>query len=339
MKKNRIIYLDLAKGFAIIFMFAQHCMLVHETGAGDSSHWLSLLFVLLGTAPAAPVFMIIMGAFMMKSQASLRTHLLRGVKLLVLGYLLNLLRFPMILPTEYGDGEFFPLLLTNFFSLVDILQLAGISLILGAFLKPVMKNSVAPPLFFTAVFLVSPYLWGITPENPLTVVLWGTSENVFFPFFPWLVYPLLGMYLSKFLLQSPDVLDSTLNKMTLIGVFLFAAGSLLSVLEIFPLGDYSRSGLGIHLIIIGFVLIWLKICRLMEQKMPPDNRFFRAMTFLSVNITVIYYIQWILFAWSTVPLGANQQGPYTSALIGLAVSVVTVFLAGRKVTKKVLFFL
>ena len=105
--RKRILYLDIARGFAILFMFTQHCMLMYEYGAGDSEHWLSVIFVLLGTAPAAPIFMLIMGVFLMKSRATTRLQLMRGVKLFALGYLLNALRLPMMLPDGNVDSAFF----------------------------------------------------------------------------------------------------------------------------------------------------------------------------------------------------------------------------------------
>ena len=86
-QKKRILYLDIARGFAILFMFTQHCMIVHEKTSGFGDTILGNIFVFSGTAPAAPVFMIVMGVFLMRSKASLQKNIFRGIKLIFLGYL------------------------------------------------------------------------------------------------------------------------------------------------------------------------------------------------------------------------------------------------------------
>jgi hypothetical protein len=363
-RDRRVLYLDIARGFAVLFMFTQHCMLIHETRAGDSEHLLSLIFTLLGTAPAAPVFMVLMGAFQMKSRAPVKRQILRGAKLFALGGLLNLLRLPMLVSVGEGGRILFAETARKILVFNDILQLAGLSYILGALIRPLMTRRFITPLLIPAVLLVSPSLWGLFPENPLFLMLWGTGEMINFPFFPWMVYPLMGMYLSPFLLGrsagagarggreaesedreeesdgreaesedrdgipdsgvqapgSPETgLDRRLTRLALSGLGLLGAGEVLIIARIVPVGDYSRSGLGVHLLITGFVLIWLKICRMMEMCLSPDRPFVRMLIFLSVNITKVYFIQWILFAWSIIPLGANRQDPWTSALIGLIV--------------------
>jgi hypothetical protein len=306
MNRNRILYLDIAKGFAIIFMFT-----------------------LLGTAPAAPVFMIIMGAFTMRSRSGVKDQILRGITLAGLGYILNLLRLPMFI----SDAMLFNILTFN-----DILQLAGLSIIAGTVLKRFLSRPVFPPLLIAAILLISPSLWGLFPENPITLMFWGATEQINFPFFPWVVYPLLGMYLSRFLLEDEARLDRRLNRLAVTGLFLLVIAGGFIMLRIFPVGDYSRSGLGIHLLIIGFVFIWLRMCRFIEVKLPPGSGLIRILSFLSINITTIYFIQWILFSWSILIFDANNQNPYTAAAIGLAVFLVTCALVKNKIIRNLCSF-
>lgn len=338
--KKRMLYLDIAKGFAIIFMFTQHCILVHGIGGGESDHWLSDLLFLSGTAPAAPVFMLIMGIFIMKSRGSMRSQILRGVKLLLLGYFLNILRFPMFIPegdfSSYSD--FFLEIIFQCLTANDILQMAGLSLIVGAVLKKVIANHIFSPILFITIFLVSPFLWGLFPDNPFLLILWGITENTFFPFFPWVVYPLLGMYMMQYLLREGDDLDNILNKIVISGIVFALAGGIMIIFEVFPVGDYSRSGIGIHMLIIGFVFVWLKICRIIEIKLTSENIFIKELSFLSVNITMIYFIQWILFSWSIFILGANNQNPYIALLVGVVIFIITRALANMNITRKVFRF-
>ncbi|MCP4347773.1 MAG: DUF1624 domain-containing protein [Desulfobacterales bacterium] len=329
MNKDRVYFLDLARGFAIFVMVLQHCIIMHEKTAGEGDTILGNILILLGTAPAAPVFMLIMGIFLMKSQASSTRIIIRGAKLLLLGYILNFLRFtvPMFIADSenplYYEGES-PL---SFFFAVDIFQLAGLSLIAGAFVKKYSQNKYLFPLAVLIILLISPFLWGKFANVPFLSLLWGESENVYLPFFPWVVYPLLGMYLSKYLV-SRDSLDRTLRIFLQIGLGLICTG--LPLLSLFPVGDYYRSGLGVHLLITGFVFAWFRFCYMLTVKISSDNRIFKLLFFWSRHVTPIYFIQWVLFGWSILLFGVNNQTDITSVIIGLVVLIITHLLAKNR---------
>ena len=57
---GRLRFLDLARGLAIVFMVFQHVQILFAVGSGEDSS-VGVAFLLLGTAPAAPVFMVAMG--------------------------------------------------------------------------------------------------------------------------------------------------------------------------------------------------------------------------------------------------------------------------------------
>ncbi len=83
-------------------MVLQHAMLVYAVSEGETSI-LGRIVLLLGTAPAAPVFLLVMGIFLGRSTKGLPYAIRRGVQLLALGYLLNLLRFtlPLLITDEW----------------------------------------------------------------------------------------------------------------------------------------------------------------------------------------------------------------------------------------------
>ncbi|MCP4296812.1 MAG: acyltransferase, partial [Proteobacteria bacterium] len=294
MKESRLRmrYLDIAKGLAILFMFAQHCMILHEVSVGEGSDFLSSLFILLGTAPAAPIFMLIMGIFLARSELSFSGYLWRGTKLILLGYLLNLLRFtiPLGILGEVGipfsEGE------TPWDMLwaVDILQLAGLSLIVCGALKRFVAHRFVLPGVILAILLVSPWLWGT--GGLFLDIFWGDSPSVYFPFFPWGVYPILGMYLSSHLLREKN-LKERLNSLFLIGVVVLSLGG--ALFEFFPEGDYHRSGAGIHLLMIGFSLCWMRFCYSLAEMFRAEGLISRTLVFWSKNVTAMYFVQWVLF--------------------------------------------
>ncbi len=327
-KKTRILFLDIAKGLAIFFMFTQHCMIIHEVNAGEGENLLANFFVLLGTAPAAPVFMLIMGIFVMNSRASLQKNLIRGLRLLLLGYFLNLLRFTIPLLIAGNSGFIYLMEETplDMFLAVDILQLSGISIILGALIKKAINYRLFP-LFIFIVLIISPLLWGKFGNNPFSSVLWGDGKNVYFPFFPWFTYPLLGMYLSQYFLNLQKM-KRYFRQFSLIGVLMAIFGIL--IFDFFPIGDYHRSGAAIHLLIIAFVFLWLNGCYWVSQKFNTKNQIFTTLTFWSKHVTAIYFIQWVLFGWSILIFDANKQNAYFAALIGLCVLILTHFLVKNK---------
>ena len=341
-KKRRIHFLDIARGFAIFGMFTQHSMIMHEISAGEGENLLANLFFYLGTAPSAPVFMVIMGAFLMKSDSSIGQSVWRGIKLLILGFILNLLRFTLPLLIALADNNSLnvtegetPLELLFY---VDIFQLAGLSLIFGAFLKKIAEKKLVVPVLILAILLVSPFLWGKLDNNPFLNLFWGDAKNVSFPFFPWVIYPLLGMYLSQYLIES-RTLKRNLTKMGWSGLVLCSLGLLIVNLSVFkfltfdvffPNGNYERSGAGIHLLIIGFVFFWLNACYGIEQKFGVENLLVKVLIYWSKNVTAIYFIQWVLFGWSTLIFDLNKHNAFGATIIGLFVLLITHFSVKRK---------
>ena len=321
-KTTRVRFLDFARGFAVFSMFLQHCMILHEKTAGEGDTILGNIFVLAGTTPAAPVFMLLLGVFFMKSEMDTKHHIFRGAKLLLLGYLLNLLRFT-IPAAIAGTGQISYSPDESPISLlfaVDILQLAGLFLFCAPFLKKYAHARFFLPILIFFVLWLSPFLWGKFSHMPVFAPLWGVGRNVYFPLFPWIVYPLLGMYLSKYLFEEGAAAKAS---KTFFGVGIGCAGMGFLLSDVFPVGDYYRSGLGIHLVIMGFVFVWLPLCLVASKKISSDNRILRVFFFWSERVTSVYCVQWILFGWSLLIFGENKQSDLVAALIGMLVLILT----------------
>lgn len=320
-KTNRIYYLDFMRGFAIFFMIMQHAMIIHEKTAGEGPTILGNAFILLGTAPAAPVFLLILGIFLMKSQRTMKENIFRGLKLFGFGYILNLLRFclPILIAGEpyMVEGNPISLLLS-----VDIFQLAGLSMIILAFIKNFANNKWIFPISIVLILIISPYLWGRFENAFIFDLLWGVNSNVAFPLFPWIIYPLLGMYLSPHLLRSK--FDNRIRKYLLLWSIILGSIGLMT-LDVLYIGDYSRSGLGIHFLIISFIFLWLLVSKFITNKISLDNIsiVFKTLFYWSENVTSIYIIQWILYGWSMLLIGANAQNDYVAVIIGFGVLLLT----------------
>ena len=326
MKAPRIRFLDFARGLAIIFMILQHSVVMYESSGGEYT-FLEKIIYFLGTAPAAPVFLFIMGIFYMRpSRAGLRYGIIRGFKLIALGYVLNFFRFflPAITIEKFGklfEGSHTPL---SLLFVVDLLHAAGLALILMAFVRQYIRRPLVWIFLAVTILFVSPLLWGTFAGWYPFSLLWGAGETVVFPLFPWIAYPLIGMFYGTYLLGqgSQKVL---MEKSALTGLLLLAAGAALWFFfedGLFGIGDYARSGPEIHLAIFGFVLLWLSFCWWLMNQIT-DNPLTKMLYFWSGNVTSVYFIQWILFGWGLFLFPRHRYLSPGALLIGIAALCVT----------------
>ncbi len=329
---GRLRFLDIARGLAIVFMVFQHVQLLFAVGSGEDSA-LGVTFLLLGTAPAAPVFMVAMGfLFGSSTRTGVRSGVVRGLQLFALGYALNLLRFvlPLLVRGDPQAIELFGGTWWGAFFEIDILQLAGLSLIV---LGPVKRYAHDPRLVLAlavAVAVVSPLLWGVGGGSVVLDPLWGLGEWVSFPLFPWLAYPLLGLALAGFTVQATSA-DRLMRAWALAGAAAVLAGAALVMLVtasagILVFGDYYRSGLPVQLLLAGFVLLWLPLLWWLDRRLAW-RAVPRYLTSLSRNITAVYLIQWVLVGWLAIGLGVFDQPSWLAALLGVPILVASHVLA------------
>lgn len=329
---GRLRFLDLARGLAIIFMVLQHVQIVFAVGSGESSA-LGQVFLLLGTAPAAPVFMVVMGYLYGTSAGDdLRSGVVRGLKLFALGYALNLVRF--VIPGVLAGGStaarafLGPDWWGPFFE-IDILQLAGLSLALLAPVKRHVRDPRVVLALAAVVATLSPLLWGAGGSVVLDP-LWGVGDWVSFPLFPWVAYPLLGLSLAGFTVRATS--DGRLiRSWMLAGATVLLVGAAFALLApaqtgILAFGDYYRSGLPVQLMLGGFVLLWLSLMWWLDEHLSW-RAIPRYLTSLSRNVTAIYVIQWVLIGWLAIVFGVMDQPSWVAAMAALPILVVSHMLA------------
>jgi len=329
---GRLRFLDLARGLAIVFMVFQHVQIMFAVGSGEDSA-LGVTFLLLGTAPAAPVFMVAMGFLLGSSTRSgVRSGVVRGLQLFALGYVLNLVRFavPLLVRGDPHAVDVFGGTWWGAFFEIDILQLAGLSLIVLGPVKRYVRDPRLVLALAATVAIVAPLLWGAGGGNVVLDPLWGVGEWVSFPLFPWLAYPLLGLALAGFAGRATSAprlmrgwaLSGACAALAGVALLPFAPGPA----GILAFGDYYRSGLPAQLLLAGFVLLWLPFLwwldgRLSWRLVP------RYLTSLSRNITAVYLIQWALIGWLAIGLGVFDQPSWVAALLGVPILVASHLLA------------
>lgn len=341
MNKKDLDFIDLARSLAAFFMIFTHVVGLYSTTALAEKSLFGQMIGLLGESPAAPVFMVAMGIlFTYKPKDDFQASINRGFKLLIKGYLLNIARvvLPAIIfsllyvfnldstPEIIKENETSSAIIKIINSLVviDILQLAGLSyIVLTLFQKLKIKNY----FIVVAIILISicsPFLWGLGTSIPLIGRIldpfWGVGgEQVSFPLFPWLVYPLLGMILGS-LYRNPEILTKrTMQFQLALGGVLMGIGFIIASSNWkYHFGDYWRTGPGGLTIYLGFVLAWLAFLFLISNLIPQAITDF--MRFISRNITNFYIVQWLLISSGLAIIGETKLG-FISTIV--AISIVT----------------
>ncbi len=323
---TRVEAFDLARGLAMLFMVMVHVQMIYGTAEVQDSPF-GWVVEFLGSPPAAPVFMFLMGlSTAFSARASLAKGLRRGGELFALGYALNFIRgsLPAFLALKTGLlsredlGAETPL---SLFLEVDILQFAGIALVALALCRRFVPKPAAWIALASVLMLVSPMLWGRTTDQPLMhwflSHFWGAEEHVAFPAFPWLCYPLIGMACGRWFIAANDP-GRFFRRGLVAGLILLAIGTgVILTNPDFHIGDYYHSGPGAVLWILGFVLVWLWACQLVTRRIPP-NPAFRLLYFWSQRVTVFYFIHWVLIGWGVGLFGEEERGLVaTILLIGL----------------------
>ena len=329
---DRVRAFDLARGLAIVFMIGVHVL--WHWGAPDT--WTSPIgqvISFLGGPTAAPVFMFLMGASLaFSSRLSFGSLAVRGLWLVWLGYLLNVLRgvVPAYLGLSSGvvtADQIAPFTLPWLATTVDVHHMAGLSLIAIAALRMAARPSWIWLAIAGVVVLTGPFVRGLefgTPllDGPLTPVL-GGAPNVYYAVVPWIAFPLVGAVFGKVVAGStaPEARQRVFRWGALVGGALCAAGVALFLVSppSFDVGTYWRMPPSYFVAITGLVLVWLWLCDLVVRHVPAN----RAFTFLygwSASVIAIYFTHWLVVGWGVGIFGFRAQ-PLAGALFGIVVAI------------------
>ncbi|MBN2639311.1 MAG: DUF1624 domain-containing protein [Bacteroidales bacterium] len=246
----------------------------------------------LGGAPAAPVFLTVMGYYIAHNKHNFRYYVDRGFRLILIGILLNIGE-SITLWLQPGHS----LVLPDFFHFllgVDILIMAGISLIIMAALISLFRGIVPVYLFLIFVVLLIPYVLPHVaqthPDSLLLPFLYGKYPNSYFPILPWFAYVLAGY--SFFQFKRYFISDEFKHNQTVKIILLIASGVVL--LTTAPFGFnvsikrilFSHHGVLFFLFCVNFVFWWLLSARAIVYLF--NNRITRYVEWLGKNVTAFY---------------------------------------------------
>lgn len=318
---------DILKGLAVIFMIAVHIIeLFANTEIYHSGFGKIVLF--LGGPPAAPIFMIVMGYYFAASSKPSAYFIKRGLYLLGLGFILNILiNLNLFYHIYEGKSAVNPF---QFLFGADILHLAGLTfLILGGFQKALKEfwvfgiilavlfqfvNSVFSPPSFSD-FEILRYVFAF---------IWSNENWSFFAVIPWISYPLTGMAFYAFNKRYPKLIED-FSKQYFILIFWLIFLSYLtgylttstSTLKIYYGHDIlfyfvTLIFLSGYILVINFVTTYLE-----------GNILLKATGFLGKKVTIAYFVQWILIG--NIATSIYRSLGYTGTMLSIIGAIIVVF--------------
>jgi len=305
--KSRNRTADLLKGAAVLLMVQVHLIeLFAQQQIFDS--YIGSILLFLGGPPAAPIFMTIMGYFIAVGNSDISKSLLRGLKLfgggLLLNFGLNLHLFIKIYNNTIVTSPW-PYLFG-----VDILFLAGLSIIIIAILKRVTKNNpIVYVITIVVIFLIQqlPYPASLGFMSYFNALFHSNVWWSYFPIVPWLAYPVIG-YL--FYLVKPKIttyLKKQLHKNILIiitGVILISSISY-GIDVSANLHVYYHHSYIFFLFVLNFMVFWALLFDAITSF--PANFVTTFIEWMGKNVTVFYVIQWLIIGNIATALYKTQD--------------------------------
>ncbi|TMP04449.1 hypothetical protein CWC11_11460 [Pseudoalteromonas sp. S3178] len=330
---TRLKTIDLARGASVFIMILVHTLWMYSSTTLQSESLFGAVIHILGKGTAS--FLVAMGLSMALSRRQTPMLLIkRGIQLLLLAYLMNAAKFwlpievfntmPEAFINAYGwqsplsAGQLQFMVLTG-----DILQLAGVSLLLFGALNIARWKTVWIACLAIAIALVSQFVRGqqfaLSPY--ISDLFFANNYQVYFPVFPWISAILTGYVLGRLYINSEH------NAAYLFSVCAKLGAALLIVGTTWLIADFKgQFGNFFHLNGGGIIyLIGLNLFGLAVIEYVFANKFngpiTRALLYASKHVTALYIIQWVLICWLMGVFGYHTQSLWPTlclmALMGL----------------------
>ncbi len=313
---------DILKGLAVILMIQVHLVeLFALPGVVDGITGRISLF--LGGPPAAPVFLAVMGYFMARSGKECQSGLARGLRLLLWGFLLNLGMNAHLLVKIFSGG--IQLNPWPYVFGVDILFLAGLSIILIAVFRQVFGHRIAPWLILIILLaLPGSFLPAYTGDQPwvryVLAFFWTNEPWSYFPFFPWATYAVIGVAIYLISQKFPfgeftsKGLLYILTALLVIIAVSFGWGFRVSV----TLNEYYHHSILYVLWVVVFMMFWTIAVHLATTG-RHDTEVVCYLRWVGRNVTSFYVFQWLLIGNIGTAIYQTQNA---LALIGWFIVIV-----------------
>ncbi|HZK07392.1 MAG TPA: acyltransferase family protein [Bacteroidales bacterium] len=310
MNKQRLEIPDLLKGVAVMLMVQVHLTELFATPDFYAS-LAGKISLFLGGPPAAPAFMAVMGFFLARKAQPLLQQIKRGLLLLLLGFALNIgLNLHLLIKIVSGSYQLDPL---RYIFGVDILFLAGISIVVVALLRPLLqKRWVLWLLLIPVSALANRWLPVYGGEAQwlryLQAYFWGHYSWSFFPFFPWFSYVLTGyvFYLiyerfARFITIKFRRISGLVLLILIVSTFAYGF-RVATLLEVY----YHHSALFVAWT-AAFILLWTLALALLN-KLAGKTTLIKYLRWAGKNVTAFYVVQWLIIGNIATAIYRTQAG-------------------------------
>ena len=331
-QKNRIIFIDLMRAFAVLQMVQGHTTDVLLANSYRSTDFTAYALWLFMRGMTAPIFMFSAGVVftylfrLVKEPFASNPRVKKGYKrvilLVVLGYLLRyptatVVDFSQVTPEQW-----------QIFIAVDVLQCIGMGLfflLICAWIAE--KFNLSDYLVFTAgalvFFILNPFLSNIAWKEFLPVPVAGyfyKGTGSIFPLFPWVGYVIGGGVLGSYLAKNPMVFKTAKFslRMFIAGGTLFGGALIINYfLQLFSGAGFDAwpDSPFLAFMRLGFVLMLNALVSFISLKVDTIPRFLilvgrNTLLIYIVHLMILYGSAWnpgliLLFgsslsAWNTV---------------------------------------
>ena len=293
---------DMAKFVCLVGMVIVHCMDVLVGFFGYSSGLEFAFGMVLNSIFGAGTFMFCMGLGIAYSESTPAALMKRGVKVFLLGYLLNLacaLSYLILL----RDVALF---LTYAVGL-DIMQFAGLALLLFGLLKKLSCTDCGIGVVAAVLSIIGTVFRGFDLGNPAANILCGLFVGSFdyewltggiFPLCNWFIFVAVGYLFGRILRHCTDLarfyrIFSCISA-GIVAVYLAIAlperrGMMGSVLRL------HHIGLPDALVCIAGAIFAMGVYHAFARVIPARGK--ALIGNMSRNINSIYCIHWVVIAW------------------------------------------
>lgn len=337
---------DFTKAAAILFMVLVHTFIYMYGEDNMDSGFQYQLNNIYGGALAAPAFMLAMGVGVAYSRRNdARTMFQRGLKLIVAGYLLNVVRcLPQWLLWLGGYGEEHLAAAFEEFYLFDILQFAGFAFLLFALLRSLHASAnvilLVGLLLSTFGTFVRSVDMGSTWLNLLCYPFVGIHVGDIWTSFPlsnWFIFVAAGYWMGKLLRRCND-LDRLYAIVTPVAGFFFNV--CLVYMTNHETGMFNGENDDFFYYLTPFdsfvcIMGALTLTGIGHFLMPHEPQVvYDEVKQVSSDVTRIYLIHWLFVSYLVggLVVGVLQiplSDPIT-LILSLAILVVSAWLARRK---------
>lgn len=314
-KKNRIIFIDLLRAFAVLQMVQGHTVdvLLSDDYRNFDSTVFSIWFFMRGMT--APIFLFTSGTVFtylfrlakepFHKNPRVKKGFFRFLLLVGLGYLLRYPTATLINFSNVTSEQW------SVFFVVDVLHLIGFGILFIMFIaffsekidqKDTLLFSLSAIFFFVLWPQVAQVPWNNYLPIPVAAYL-SQNNGSLFPLFPWVGYMFCGATLGSYLAKNPNVFRTSQFSLKLavwgaLLVFLFSVIKLNDNSIENELLSYWLDSLGLISLRIGFVLLLNSIVSFISLKLNSIPRLF---VLIGRNTLLIYIIHLIILygsAWS-----------------------------------------